>query len=110
MSFLVGPVSGALVAGGVYYGFSTMIHSRTQQHRLDLHRLSERLLDAPSDIPAPIPASQRITYHPFSSMLKSQWNAQVETVFRAAGEWDQRVMGWSRRLLYGGDAESARKP
>ncbi|KAH9834751.1 uncharacterized protein C8Q71DRAFT_766217 [Rhodofomes roseus] len=36
MSFLVGPISGALAAGGVYYGFSTMIQTRTEQHRTDV--------------------------------------------------------------------------
>ncbi|KAF8957528.1 hypothetical protein BDZ97DRAFT_104269 [Flammula alnicola] len=48
MSFLVGPVSGALVAGGVYYGFSNLIQTRTEQHIKDLHALSVRLVETPN--------------------------------------------------------------
>ncbi|OBZ76294.1 ATP synthase subunit gamma, mitochondrial [Grifola frondosa] len=79
MSFLVGPVSGVLVAGGVYYGFSTMIQTKTEQHRSDLHKLSRRLVDASANIPAPKPASERIAHRPFLSMLQSRWNTQLES-------------------------------
>ncbi|KZT04924.1 uncharacterized protein LAESUDRAFT_682052 [Laetiporus sulphureus 93-53] len=109
MSSLLGPISGALVAGGIYYGFSAMIQTRTEQHRADLHRLSQRLLDAPTSIPAPPAAVQRITHHPLASMLKSQWNAQIETVFRTARGWDRRAIDWTRRVLYGGDAAAEKK-
>ncbi|KAF9810973.1 hypothetical protein IEO21_06730 [Rhodonia placenta] len=108
MSFLVGPVSGALAAGGVYYGFSTLIQTRTEQHRSDLHKLSQRLLDAPSNIPAPASAAQRIVRHPFASLLKNQWNTQLETLFQGADGWGRRVSDWTRDKLYGGGAPSTR--
>ncbi|KAH9903214.1 hypothetical protein C8Q73DRAFT_634741 [Cubamyces lactineus] len=104
MSFLVGSVSGALVAGGVYYGFSSMISSRAQQHSADLHRLSERLVHASSDIPAPLPASARIPQRPFVSMLQNSWNSQVEALFRRTRDLDQQVVDWARKTLYGGEA------
>ncbi|KAI0366551.1 hypothetical protein BV20DRAFT_971713 [Pilatotrama ljubarskyi] len=104
MSFLVGTASGALVAGGVYYGLSSMISGRTQQHRADLHHLSERLVNAASDIPAPVPAAARIPQRPFVSMLQSSWNNQVEALFRRTRDIDQHVVEWARRTLYGGEA------
>ncbi|KAI0649742.1 hypothetical protein C8Q79DRAFT_901519 [Trametes meyenii] len=104
MSFLVGTASGALVAGGVYYGFSSMISSRTQQHRVDLHHLSDRLVNASSDIPAPLSAAARIPQRPFTEMLQNSWNNQVEALFRRAGDLDKQVVEWARRTLYGGEA------
>ncbi|KAI8996682.1 hypothetical protein BD414DRAFT_478759 [Trametes punicea] len=104
MSFLIGSVSGALVAGGVYYGFSSMISSRAQQHRTDLHRLSERLVNASSEIPAPVPASARIQQRPFISMLQSGWNNHIEALFRQTRDLDHRVLEWARKTLYGGEA------
>ncbi|KAI0752563.1 hypothetical protein C8Q80DRAFT_1146936 [Daedaleopsis nitida] len=104
MSFLVGTASGALVAGGVYYGFSSMMSTRTQRHRADMHHLSQRLVNAASDIPAPIPASQRIPERPFTAMLQSQWNTQIEALFRSTRALDQQVVEWGRKTLYGGDA------
>ncbi|KAI0943519.1 hypothetical protein AcW1_002666 [Taiwanofungus camphoratus] len=109
MSLLVGPASGALVAGGIYYGFSTMIQTRTERHCSDLLELSQRLLDSPYGTSAPPPASERILRRPFATVLKSQWNTQMETLFRTAGEWDQRATDWGRRILYGGDATSAKR-
>ncbi|EJF59874.1 hypothetical protein DICSQDRAFT_156037 [Dichomitus squalens LYAD-421 SS1] len=109
MSFLVGAASGALVAGGVYYGFSAMITTRTQHHQADLHRLSERLVNAAADIPAPVPASQRIPDRTFVTALQSQWNSQIETVFRGARQLDRSIIEWGRKTLYGGDA-SRTKP
>ncbi|KZT64985.1 hypothetical protein DAEQUDRAFT_769224 [Daedalea quercina L-15889] len=107
MSFLIGPVSGALAAGGVYYGFSTMIQTRTEKHRSDLRALSRRLVEADSIVPAPPPAAERISQRPFTTLLKHQWNTQVEALFRSAGDWDRRVVGWGRRVLYGGDASTS---
>ncbi|KAI0819864.1 hypothetical protein BC628DRAFT_1331797 [Trametes gibbosa] len=103
MSFIVGTASGALVAGGVYYGLSSMISTRAHQHRVDLHRLSERMANASSDIPAPIPAAARIPQRPFMSMLQNSWNNQVEALFRRTGDLDQQVVDWARRTLYGGE-------
>ncbi|KAI0634571.1 hypothetical protein C8Q77DRAFT_1055426 [Trametes polyzona] len=105
MSFLVGTASGALVAGGVYYGLSSMISTRTQQHRVDLHHLSERLVNASSDIPAPTPAAARIPHRPFVSMLQNGWNNQIEALFRSTRDLDQQVMDWARKTLYGGDVK-----
>ncbi|KAH9914100.1 uncharacterized protein B0H18DRAFT_856582, partial [Fomitopsis serialis] len=105
MSFIIGPVSGALAAEGyVYYGFSTMIQTRTEQHRSDLHALSRRLVEADTIVPAPPPASERIIRRPFTAMLKHQWNTEVEALFRSAGDWDRRVVDWGRKVLYGGGA------
>ncbi|KAI1792731.1 hypothetical protein LXA43DRAFT_972392 [Ganoderma leucocontextum] len=109
MSFVVGAASGALVAGGVYYGFSAMMQTRTQQHQSDLHHLSERLVNAAVDIPAPIPASQRIPDRTFVAALQSQWNSQIEALFRGARELDQQAVEWGRKTLYGGNA-SRTKP
>jgi altered-inheritance-of-mitochondria protein 5 len=38
MSFLLGTTAGALVAGGVYYGFSNLVHGRTVQHQAECVR------------------------------------------------------------------------
>ncbi|KAJ2996431.1 hypothetical protein NUW54_g7243 [Trametes sanguinea] len=109
MSFLAGTASGALVAGGIYYGFSSMISSRTQQHSKDLHRLSERLVNSSSDIPAPVPAAARVQHHPFTSMLQSGWNNQIEALFRGTRDIDQQVVQWARKTLYGGEADSTKE-
>lgn len=69
-----------------------------------LHALSRRLVEADTIIPAPPPASERIHQRPFDTMLKHQWNIQVEALFHAVGDWDRRVVDWGRRVLYGGDA------
>lgn len=107
MSALVGPVAGALVAGGVYYGFSNLIQTRTEQHRRDLRVLSLRLSDAPAIPPnAPTSAAARIQEKPFTSLLQSRWNTQMESVFKSLGQWDERVADWGRESLYGGDASS----
>ncbi|OSD00961.1 hypothetical protein PYCCODRAFT_1478746 [Trametes coccinea BRFM310] len=109
MSFLVGTASGALVAGGIYYGFSSMISSRTQKHSSDLHRLSERLVNASSDIPAPLPAAARVQHRPFTAMLQSGWNNQIEALFRGTRDLDQRAAEWARKTLYGGAANSRKE-
>ena len=68
-----------------------------------MHHLSERLVNAAADIPAPIPASQRIPERPFVTMLQHQWNAQIEALFRRIGQLDEQVVDWARRTLYGGE-------
>ncbi|CAL1710211.1 unnamed protein product [Somion occarium] len=105
MSFLVGPLSGALVAGGVYYGFSTMIQSNTERHKADLYSLSRRLVDA-STIPAPPSAAARIEESRFNTVLKSRWNTEVATLFQSIGELDQKAVAWGKRVLYGGDVKA----
>ena len=70
-----------------------------------MHHLSQRLVNAAADIPAPVPASQRIPQRPFVSMLKDKWNSQIEAVFRGTGRLEEDVAGWARKALYGGDAD-----
>ncbi|PBK99735.1 hypothetical protein ARMGADRAFT_918707 [Armillaria gallica] len=100
MSFLVGPVSGALVAGGVYYGFSNLIQSR-QQHRKDLHQLSVRLVETPSVVIAPPSAASRIAHKPFASVIHETWNGEVGAVYHWVRTSDKRLQEWGRKLLYG---------
>ncbi|KAI0340277.1 hypothetical protein BDW22DRAFT_1334357 [Trametopsis cervina] len=109
MSFLLGPVSGALVAGGVYFGFKTMIQERTERHRADLHVLSTRLADASAAAPTTLPAALRIEHRPLLSAVKSQWNTQVETVFRGIGDLNKKAVNWSKQTLYGGYVESKKQ-
>ncbi|KAJ7451986.1 hypothetical protein FB451DRAFT_1283349 [Mycena latifolia] len=101
MSFLLGPVSGALVAGGLYYGYSNMIQTRTEQHKRDLHTLSVRLVETPALIMAPPSAATRITPRPFSALVQARWNQEVASLFAGMGEWDTRVQDWGKKLLYG---------
>ncbi|KAI0310961.1 hypothetical protein OF83DRAFT_814403 [Amylostereum chailletii] len=104
MSFVIGPLSGALVAGGVYFGFSNLIQTRTEQHRADLHTLSQRLITPPSTHPVPPPASARIVRDPFSSMVKHQWNEKLSSFYIGARREGERAGEWCRRVLYGGEA------
>ncbi|KAH6903184.1 hypothetical protein BKA70DRAFT_1026811, partial [Coprinopsis sp. MPI-PUGE-AT-0042] len=99
MSFLLGPLSGAVVAGGIYYGFSNLISKRTEQHQRDLHRLSLRLHETPTYIQAPPPASTRIAQHDFTTTLKNTWNQEV--AFLAAGfrAWGRQTAEWGTELL-----------
>ncbi|KIJ64681.1 hypothetical protein HYDPIDRAFT_89906 [Hydnomerulius pinastri MD-312] len=101
MSFVAGSLAGALVTGGVYYGFSNLMQTRTAQHRGDLHVLSERFINATTTIPSPPPASTRITERPFAAMLQSRWNEEVAGVFAAVGKWERQASDWGRKLLYG---------
>ncbi|KAF8816304.1 hypothetical protein BYT27DRAFT_7184146 [Phlegmacium glaucopus] len=101
MSILLGPISGALIAGGVYYGFSNLIQTRTEQHRKDLHALSVRLVDTPTLVQAPPPAAARIKPHPFTSHLKSQWNNEVAALVSGVQNFDKTALNWGRSLLYG---------
>ncbi|PPQ77866.1 hypothetical protein CVT26_005446 [Gymnopilus dilepis] len=101
MSFLLGPISGALVAGGVYYGFSNLIRTRTQQHINDLHLLSTQLTTTPPPISAPDPAMSRIQPRPFSTELKSRWNDQIAAVFSTVYSLDRTAVEWGRSLIYG---------
>ncbi|KAF8241093.1 hypothetical protein L208DRAFT_1427399, partial [Tricholoma matsutake] len=101
MSFLVGPVSGALVVGGVYYGFSNLIHTRTEQHRKDLHHLSVRLIETPALVQAPPSAASRIKPQSFTSYVQGRWNRELAYLFAGFQQWDKRAQDWGRRLLYG---------
>ncbi|KAF8646645.1 hypothetical protein AX16_007144 [Volvariella volvacea WC 439] len=101
MSFLVGPISGALAAGGVYYGFSALIQTKIEQHQRDLHNLSLQLIKSPNFLHAPPPAATRIPEHTFTSVIQARWNTQVANLFAGFREWDQRVEDWGKKLLYG---------
>ncbi|KAK0202542.1 hypothetical protein DFS33DRAFT_1341027 [Desarmillaria ectypa] len=101
MSFLLGPVSGALVAGGVYYGFSNLIQSRTEQHHKDLHQLSVRLVETPNVVIAPPSAASRIAHRPFASLIHETWNGEVDAVYHWVRTSDKRLQEWGRKLLYG---------
>ncbi|KAF8902534.1 hypothetical protein CPB84DRAFT_1645003, partial [Gymnopilus junonius] len=101
MSFLLGPLSGALVAGGVYYGFSNLIRTRTQQHITDLHNLSVRLVETPTLVPAPDPAATRVKPHAFSAELKSRWNEQIAALFTNVHSLDRTAVEWGKSLVYG---------
>ncbi|KAF7304090.1 hypothetical protein MIND_00640500 [Mycena indigotica] len=91
MSFLLGPVSGALVAGGLYYGYSTVMQTRTEQHRKDLHILSTRLTTTPALMTAPPPAASRISPTPFSAVLKERWNHEIGALVAEARTWEDRA-------------------
>ncbi|EGO01167.1 hypothetical protein SERLA73DRAFT_134424 [Serpula lacrymans var. lacrymans S7.3] len=106
MSFLVGSVAGALVTGGVYYGFSNLIQTRTEEHRVDMHSLSDRLTNASTLIPSPPPASTRITHRPFASLLQSRWNDEMAGLFRSIGTWEERAEDWGRNILYGNNSRA----
>ncbi|KAJ3561884.1 hypothetical protein NP233_g9920 [Leucocoprinus birnbaumii] len=117
----VGPVAGALVAGGVYYGFSNLIQTRTEQLRTEsndgtpyfafpgphfmisysLHVLSSRLVDSPTLANAPPSAASRITSKPWATYAESRWNQEIAYLFAGFHEWDRRASEWGRKVLYG---------
>ncbi|PPQ68097.1 hypothetical protein CVT25_014260 [Psilocybe cyanescens] len=101
MSVLLGPLSGALVAGGVYYGFSNLMQTRTQQHIKDLHALSVRLVETPNVVLAPPSAAARIKPHNFTTELKSQWNHEIACLFKGFQNLDRSAVAWGKSLLYG---------
>ncbi|KAL0945948.1 hypothetical protein HGRIS_012226 [Hohenbuehelia grisea] len=106
MSVFVGPISGALVAGGVYYGISNLISTRTEQQRRDLRVLSARLVETPTLVNAPPSAASRIDQQPFASMLKAKWNEEIHTIFVGFGSWQDRAQQYTQRLLYGPSEDS----
>ncbi|KAH7883022.1 hypothetical protein F5I97DRAFT_168563 [Phlebopus sp. FC_14] len=101
MSFVAGSLAGAIVTGGIYYGFSNLIQTRTTRLRSDLHILSERLINASTVVPSPPPASARIAQRPFVSLLQSKWNEELAGVFAAVGKWERTASDWGRKILYG---------
>ncbi|EIN14520.1 hypothetical protein PUNSTDRAFT_130146 [Punctularia strigosozonata HHB-11173 SS5] len=101
MSFLLGPISGALAAGGIYYGLSNLINTRTEQLRADISHISRRLVEEPTVVAAPLPAAARIVRKPFADMLQEEWNRQVEALFKNTGRLDQSVVEWGRKLVHG---------
>lgn len=106
MSFLIGPVSGALVAGGIYYGFSNLMESRTNQHRDNLHVLSQKLITPPSEHDPPPTAAARIVKKPLTTLIKQRWNEKVNELYGLTGRGGERASSWGREMLYGGDASA----
>ncbi|KAI5114938.1 hypothetical protein M0805_000582 [Coniferiporia weirii] len=106
MSFLVGTLSGAVVAGGVYYGFSNLIKGQTETHRAEMHALAYKLVAPPaSTVPASLPAADRVTHAPVRSLLQGRWNQEVEGVFRTVASWERGTSEWGRKWLYGGSRQ-----
>jgi len=98
MSFLAGSLSGALVAGGIYYAiFSRDLQSRTMRHQRDIHCLVNNLQEP--QVPAPSPAVARINYDPRKALLKQRWNEEIEGLFNTVRGWDNRIIEWGRRLV-----------
>jgi len=109
MSFIISSLSGALVAGGIYYGFSNLIELRTNRHREDLHALSRRLITPPAEHNPPPAAAARIVMKPFTELVKQSWNDKVGRLYALTRKEGERASSLERRVLYGGDA-SAGKP
>ncbi|KIY49837.1 hypothetical protein FISHEDRAFT_72461 [Fistulina hepatica ATCC 64428] len=103
MSFIIGPLSGALVASGVYYGFSTLIQTRTQQHRSDLRELSVRLVDMPTHVAAPPSAAARLSDRGFADEMYMRWNAELHGLFtgfrNASQHTGERVRAYVKATL-----------
>ncbi|KAF7300070.1 hypothetical protein MKEN_01330100 [Mycena kentingensis (nom. inval.)] len=94
-------LGGALVAGGLYYGYSNMIHARTEQHRRDLHAISTRLVHTPAFLAAPPPAAARIAPDPFSATLKERWNAEISAAVATVRDMGGKAQEQARKMLYG---------
>ncbi|KAF9267929.1 hypothetical protein L218DRAFT_955103 [Marasmius fiardii PR-910] len=101
MSFFLGLVSGTLFAGGVYYGFSDMIHERLKQLSTDLHTQSVHLAETPTLVQAPPSAASRIPEKQFLDMVQTKWNDQVEGLYKWCQDVDRRVLDWGQKTVYG---------
>ncbi|KAF8173717.1 hypothetical protein BJ912DRAFT_1147739 [Pholiota molesta] len=99
MSFLLGPVSGAVVAGGIYYGFSNLMQTRTEQHIKDLHALSVRSSKHPPSASTPT----RCSPHPTTPFLprSSRNGTRNSRCLPRDPEPRQSAVEWGRSLLYG---------
>ncbi|KAF9497504.1 hypothetical protein BDN71DRAFT_1504781 [Pleurotus eryngii] len=100
MSALIGPISGALVAGGVYYGISNLIHTRTEQQRKELYTLSVRLTETPTFVNAPPSAASRIEHRPSASLIKGKWNDEIDNLVAGLRSLDERAISYGKKLLY----------
>ncbi|KAF5325071.1 hypothetical protein D9619_009899 [Psilocybe cf. subviscida] len=85
----------------VYYGFSNLMQTRTEQHIRDLRALSVRLVDTPTLVLAPTSAAARIKPHPLASEVKAQWNDHVSALFTGVANLDKTAVRWGQSLLYG---------
>ncbi|CAK5273415.1 unnamed protein product, partial [Mycena citricolor] len=101
MASLLGPISGALVAGGFYYGYSSLMHNRTESLKTELHTLSVRLVDHPALVMAPPSAAARVTPPSFAATLKARWNDEVAGLAQNLRGLDGQVGAWGRRVVYG---------
>ncbi|KAG8992946.1 hypothetical protein FRB94_011167 [Tulasnella sp. JGI-2019a] len=86
MSFLLGSVTGGVVAGAVYYSFSQSFESKTRRLQNELRDLTVEL--AAPTIPTPVPAARKIAYSPFRETLKEQWNQELSNIVHFTGRYE----------------------
>ncbi|KZV80428.1 hypothetical protein EXIGLDRAFT_780958 [Exidia glandulosa HHB12029] len=94
MGFFAGALSGALVAGGVYYAYSSTIQQRTAKHCTELRALSRQLEDPPIVRNAPAPAVTRVPIRPFRDQFMQKWNEGLQglsTIDRKVEEITKRL-------------------
>ncbi|KAG8923795.1 hypothetical protein FRC02_010913 [Tulasnella sp. 418] len=91
MSFFIGPITGGLVAGAVYYSFSYSIETRTKDLQARFQNLNHQL-NQPAVHGDP-PAVNRVVYSPFREMLKRRWNEEVAAGFSAVQNFE---VPWQR--------------
>ncbi|EJD51864.1 hypothetical protein AURDEDRAFT_158709 [Auricularia subglabra TFB-10046 SS5] len=95
MGFFIGALSGALVAGGIYYAYSSTIQTRTLKHCTQLRALAHELQDPPIVRNAPAPAASRIPSRPFSDQFAQKWNDGL----RGISTIDRKVEDITKRLF-----------
>ena len=74
-----------------------------------LHALSRRFEVDSTQLATPT-ASDRIAQRPFSTLVQSRWNQQIDVLFKSVAGWDKHAAAWVRQVLYGGDAASKEGP
>ncbi|KAF5350603.1 hypothetical protein D9756_008656 [Leucocoprinus leucothites] len=127
----VGPVAGALVAGGLHDRCTMVSPISSKPERTtcagSTHTFSS-LLPMPSltrnlysvfllpsspllakNLNAPPSAASRITSHPWSSYAESRWNQEIAYLFAGVREWDRRASEWGRKVLYGEQTPNDKK-
>jgi len=94
----VGVVSGAVVAGGLYYAFSNSIQSQTLKSRAQLQSLSQQLQSPLPPTPQTVSNRQHVN-QTFKGLLKQRWNEGLTTMFIRIHEWDRKVEDWGKSLI-----------
>ncbi|EAU83932.2 hypothetical protein CC1G_10337 [Coprinopsis cinerea okayama7 len=83
MSYFLGPISGALVAGGVYYGFSSLITKSTSESTSRYQQSKRPQTKPKSSLPPtrPYAPSYLITAHPndYTTSLRYLSNRLLDT-------------------------------
>jgi len=90
-------------------GCFQQVQASDHQFLPSLHALSHRFEVDSAQLTTPT-ASDRITQRPFSTLVQSRWNQQVDVLFKSVTEWDRRAAAWVRQVLYGGDVASKEDP